>query len=106
MYLASTYAIDPNTSNEKPWTVINFGAQSNKIVALQPMVLGGASRSNKKRAGLALLHDAPGVGSDIVRRCNIVTLNDGRSETFAQYSLNTGKVGKLSSIYTSLNSWE
>jgi hypothetical protein len=106
MYIASIYAIDPNPSNEKPWTVINFGAQSNRIVELQPVVLGGASRSSKKRAGLALLHEAPGLGSDVVRRCNIVTLNDGKSETFAQYSLNTDKIGKMSSIYTSLNSWE
>ncbi|EEU33894.1 uncharacterized protein NECHADRAFT_88822 [Fusarium vanettenii 77-13-4] len=39
-YLASTYAIDPSPSAEAPWTVINFGAQSNKIVDIQPLVLG------------------------------------------------------------------
>ncbi|XP_014550205.1 hypothetical protein COCVIDRAFT_71117, partial [Bipolaris victoriae FI3] len=48
-YLASTYAINPSTSAEAPWTVINFGAQSNKIVDIQPLVLGGASGQSKRR---------------------------------------------------------
>ncbi|KAL2669887.1 hypothetical protein Neosp_015184 [[Neocosmospora] mangrovei] len=76
-YLASTYAIDPSPSAEAPWTVINFDAQSNKIVDIQPLVLGGASSQSKRRSGLALLHDAPAPGHEAgsILRCN-ANLND------------------------------
>lgn len=104
-YLASAYAIDPNPFNATPWTVIAFGAQSNGIADVQPIVLGSATSTSKKRAGLALLYDAPGLEEEVIRRCNLVTLSDTRKEAFAQYSLNTNKVGQLKSIYTSLNSW-
>jgi hypothetical protein len=36
---------------------------------------------------------------------NILTLNDAGDEASARYSLDNGKVGNLSSIYTLLNTW-
>lgn len=72
---------------------------------MQPIVKGGASASSPKRAGLAILHDAPGL-TGVERRCNVLTLNDSRTEAHSSYSIKSDEVGGLSSIYASYNSWK
>lgn len=102
---ASAYAINPSPSSPVPWTAISFGAQSYSIVDMQPVIVGGATKGAKKRAGLALLHDAPTQETDTARRCHVLTLNDAHDEAFGLMPLNTDKVGSPSAIWTSFNSW-
>ena len=104
-YYASTYAIDPSPSAPAPWTSIFFGAESHSIVDMQPIIEGGVNKDAKKRAGLVLLHDAPGQTADVVRRCHVLSLNDARNGAFGLRPLNTNKVGTPSAIWTSFNSW-
>ncbi|PSR81476.1 hypothetical protein BD289DRAFT_413041 [Coniella lustricola] len=104
-YVASVYAVDPKPAATAPWTVISFGAESLSIVDMQPMVFGGVARDAVKEAGVAILHDAPGRDTDVIRRCNLLKLSPNRAEARGLHSPHIDKLGKLSAMYTSYNTW-